>query len=116
MSDYLKSVLPMNSEFLGDFPDFLAFGVVLLFSSMFKKSFKFLKFFVFLMTPKFIYLFSVCLAVGLRGSTIVNNLFTAVNLCVVIFVIIAGAINGESFKRHFERMFKIIMLPFYIFL
>ena len=33
ISDFFKKHFPMNSDFLGDYPDFLAFGIVLLLSS-----------------------------------------------------------------------------------
>ncbi|EEB12285.1 Low-affinity cationic amino acid transporter, putative [Pediculus humanus corporis] len=69
ISDFFKTHFPMNSDFLGDYPDFLAFGIVVL--------------------------LSICLAFGLKSSTIINNILTILNLCVVAFVIVSGAINAN---------------------
>ena len=41
------------------------------------------------------FLFSAALAFGAKESSLANNVFTIVNLSVVIFVIIAGAFKGK---------------------
>lgn len=46
--------------------------------------------------------FTVGLAFGLKESSFVNNIFTLLNVAVVVFVIIAGSIKG-----------KIIIIDFY---
>lgn len=35
---------------------------------------------------------------GVKESTLFNNVFTVLNLLVVLFVIIAGAIQGKTFN------------------
>lgn len=65
---------PINIQGLSDYPDVFAFGVTII--------------------------FSIAIAVGAKESTIVNNVFTMLNLGVVLFVIIAGL---------FKSMFLIIL-------
>ncbi|XP_037934215.1 cationic amino acid transporter 2 isoform X2 [Teleopsis dalmanni] len=64
MRDFLGAHLPINVDGLGDYPDIFAFGVTLL--------------------------FSWAIAFGAKESTRVNNVFTMLNLGVVLFVIVAG--------------------------
>jgi amino acid transporter len=45
----------------------------------------------------FIIHISVALAFGAKESSVVNNLFTFLNLGVVLYVIITGAFKGEHF-------------------
>lgn len=61
--------MPINVGGLSEFPDFFAFAVTLL--------------------------FSVALALGAKESSIVNNIFTFLNLSVVLFVIIAGSFKAD---------------------
>ena len=83
MSDAFKSFLPMNAPELGTHVDFFAFGVTML--------------------------FAICIAIGAKESTIVNNIFTMSNVCVVLYVIITGsfkldpgnwAIPAEAVPQH----------------
>ncbi|XP_044734096.1 cationic amino acid transporter 2-like [Chrysoperla carnea] len=69
MGTYLNDTIPMNVDYLADYPDVFAFFVTILFST--------------------------ALAFGAKESSLFNNIFTLVNLCVVIFVIVAGV-----FKAH----------------
>ncbi|XP_022181371.1 cationic amino acid transporter 2-like [Myzus persicae] len=76
LSNYIDAILdypikttmtylfPMNVSFLADYPDMLSFSLVLL--------------------------LSVILSWGVRESTMINNLFTVVNLLTVIMVIVSG--------------------------
>ncbi|KAB0794529.1 hypothetical protein PPYR_11368 [Photinus pyralis] len=64
ISDFLQENLPMNAPALAPFPDLFSLGVVLL--------------------------FSLALALGARESSFVNNIFTMVNLSVVVFAIVSG--------------------------
>lgn len=65
MSDAFKQILPMDAPELGTHVDFFAFGVTML--------------------------FAVCIAIGAKESTVVNNVFTMTNVCVVLYVIVTGA-------------------------
>ncbi|KAH8239560.1 hypothetical protein KR032_005539, partial [Drosophila birchii] len=64
MSSFLGTHMPINIDGMGAYPDLFAFVVTIL--------------------------FSLAIAVGAKESTRVNNVFTMLNLGVVLFVIIAG--------------------------
>lgn len=68
MSTALEEAIPINVDFLADYPDFLAFGGILLLAAV--------------------------LAFGVKESSFLNNIFTAVNLITIGIVLVAGAING----------------------
>jgi hypothetical protein len=44
---------------------------------------------------KYVLYVSVALALGVKESSLVNNLFTIVNIGVVMFVILAGSFKGK---------------------
>lgn len=67
MGNFLKEYFPINVDFLADYPDFFSFVIVLL--------------------------LAVILAIGVRESTIMNNIFTSVNIVTVLIVLVAGAIK-----------------------
>lgn len=69
MSTALKDVMGMHVDFLADYPDFLSFGMVLILAAL--------------------------LAYGVKESTLMNNIFTGVNLCVIGIVLVAGGINCD---------------------
>ncbi|XP_017053467.1 high affinity cationic amino acid transporter 1 isoform X1 [Drosophila ficusphila] len=73
LNDTLKNtfaeVAPMNVSFLGSYFDFLAFGLVVV--------------------------FGVALAFGVETSTMANNFVTCLNIFILGFVIIAGAIKAD---------------------
>ncbi|XP_036325639.1 cationic amino acid transporter 3 [Rhagoletis pomonella] len=69
MSTALEEALPINVNFLADYPDFLAFGVILLLAAV--------------------------LAFGVKESSFLNNIFTAVNMITIGIVLVAGAINAD---------------------
>lgn len=69
MSDMLKEVLPISADFLADYPDFLSFGMVLLLTCL--------------------------LSFGVKESSLLNNVFTCVNLVTIVVVLIAGGMNGK---------------------
>ncbi|XP_074532556.1 cationic amino acid transporter 2-like [Halichoeres trimaculatus] len=60
---------PMDSPGLAPYPDFFAAGLIMLLAGV--------------------------LAYGVRESAIVNTIFTAVNVAVLVFIIIAGFIKGD---------------------
>lgn len=69
MSSALREAMPMDIGFLAEYPDFFSFFIVLLLAAL--------------------------LAVGVKESTWMNNIFTAVNLVVICIVLVSGGINGE---------------------
>ncbi|XP_060656596.1 cationic amino acid transporter 3 isoform X1 [Drosophila nasuta] len=73
LNDTLKEtfaeVAPMNVSFMGSYFDFLAFGLVVV--------------------------FGVALAFGVETSAMANNFVTCVNIFILGFVIIAGAIKAD---------------------
>ncbi|CAG2068578.1 unnamed protein product, partial [Timema podura] len=70
MHKTMVEVMPININFLSDYPDFLAFGIIML--------------------------LAVLLAIGVKESTIMNNLFTVLNMIVIAIVIVAGSIKGKE--------------------
>ncbi|XP_039302051.1 high affinity cationic amino acid transporter 1 isoform X2 [Solenopsis invicta] len=69
MKKFFESAMPINVDTLSSYPDFFSLAVTLLFSA--------------------------ALAFGAKESSMVNNIFTLVNLCVVLFVIIAGSLKAD---------------------
>ncbi|KAF8795767.1 Cationic amino acid transporter 2 like protein [Argiope bruennichi] len=61
---YLNATLPINLPSLSSYPDFLAFGITLL--------------------------LTVMLSMGVRGSSVFNNVCTVLNLLVVTYAVIVG--------------------------
>ncbi|XP_023161086.2 cationic amino acid transporter 3 [Drosophila hydei] len=69
MSKALIDTMPINVSFLGDYPDFLSFGMVLLLAAL--------------------------LAFGAKESSFLNNIFTTVNLVTIGIVLVAGGMNAN---------------------
>ncbi|XP_026761001.2 high affinity cationic amino acid transporter 1 [Galleria mellonella] len=69
MAKTMTEVAPINISFLADYPDFFAFALVLL--------------------------ITILLAIGVKESTKLNNVFTALNMITVIVVVIAGAVKSN---------------------
>jgi len=74
MGDALRSFMPIDVSFLSEYPDFFAFAMVML--------------------------LVVLLCVGVKESSILNNVFTVVNLITITIVIVAGSIKGELSRGH----------------
>ncbi|XP_024945499.1 cationic amino acid transporter 2 isoform X2 [Cephus cinctus] len=70
MRNTFQSVAPIDINYLSDYPDFFAFVVTIA--------------------------FSVALALGAKESSLANNIFTFINLSVVLFVIIAGSFSADA--------------------
>lgn len=68
MSSYLKNALPIDIDFLADYPDFFSFFIVIL--------------------------LAVFLSIGVKESSILNNIFTSVNIATILIVLVAGGIKG----------------------
>ncbi|XP_012214560.1 cationic amino acid transporter 3 isoform X2 [Linepithema humile] len=69
MSNTMRSIMPIDISFLSEYPDFFAFAMVMLLVAL--------------------------LCVGVRESSILNNIFTVINLITITIVIIAGSIKAD---------------------
>ncbi|GBP33887.1 Cationic amino acid transporter 2 [Eumeta japonica] len=70
ISERMRDLMPLDMPHMAQYPDLLAFAVIMV--------------------------FSLALAFGVKESTKFNNVCTAVNLCVVLFVIISGLFKVDS--------------------
>ncbi|XP_046468574.1 cationic amino acid transporter 2 isoform X1 [Neodiprion pinetum] len=70
MKTTFQSAMPIQIDYLSAYPDFFAFGITLVFSA--------------------------ALAFGAKESSLANNIFTLINLSVVLFVIIAGSFKADA--------------------
>ncbi|XP_055628138.1 cationic amino acid transporter 2 isoform X2 [Toxorhynchites rutilus septentrionalis] len=66
---HFREIAPMEWDFMSSYFDFFAFSMAIL--------------------------LGIALAFGLKKSTMVNNFFTVLNIGIVLFVIVAGAINAD---------------------
>ncbi|XP_031840564.1 cationic amino acid transporter slimfast [Nomia melanderi] len=69
ISKALISVMPIRVSFLSEYPDFFAFGVVML--------------------------LAILLSVGVKESSMLNNIFTVVNLLTIVIIVVAGSIKAD---------------------
>ncbi|XP_055594771.1 cationic amino acid transporter 2 isoform X2 [Uranotaenia lowii] len=69
MKNHFRDIAPMEWDFMSSYFDFFGFAVAIL--------------------------LGIALAFGLKKSTMVNNFFTMLNIAIVLFVVIAGAINAD---------------------
>lgn len=70
MADSLRSVMEIRVSFLSDYPDLLSFAVVLTITAL--------------------------LAYGVKESTVLNNVFTGVNLVVIAVVLVSVGTKADS--------------------
>lgn len=68
MKKYLAANFPINVHFLADYPDFFSFVIIMI--------------------------LAVLLSVGVKESSVLNNVFTVVNLMTVTIVIVTGIMRG----------------------
>ncbi|XP_035790739.1 cationic amino acid transporter 2-like [Anopheles albimanus] len=67
ISSAIRDVMPMQIDFLSDYPDFFSFMLVLILAGL--------------------------LAYGVKESTLMNNIFTAINLFVIVLMLVAGGLK-----------------------
>jgi len=64
-----RSAMPIDIDHLAPYPDFLAFGLVML--------------------------ITLLMVVGVKESTFMNKLFTGINIVVIGFIVIAGSLKAD---------------------
>ena len=69
MQEAFRAAMPINIKYISPYPDFFAFGITLL--------------------------LTVVLCLGVKESTRFNNIFTCLNIAVVLFVTIFGLIHAD---------------------
>ncbi|XP_043272129.1 cationic amino acid transporter 3 [Venturia canescens] len=69
MRDYLQSIMPIDISFLSEYPDFFAFGMVVLLVGL--------------------------LCIGVKESSYLNMGFTVINLATITIIVVAGAIKAD---------------------
>ncbi|CAG9834155.1 unnamed protein product [Diabrotica balteata] len=69
LENTFKEIAPIHVSFMSEYFDFLAFGISIL--------------------------LAIALAFGLKESSLANNIFTSLNIGIVLFVIIAGATKAD---------------------
>lgn len=70
MRTFFRSHFPIDVSFLAEYPDFFSFAIVIL--------------------------LSILLSVGVKESSLLNNVFTVINLATVAIVIVTGAMKGRA--------------------
>ena len=77
MQKHFREAMPINISFLSEYPDFCALGITLLLTGI--------------------------LSVGVKESTRFNNIFTFLNLAIVLFVIIFGFFHADLHNWKIRR-------------
>lgn len=90
MKKFFMQHMPINIDFMAEYPDFFAFGLVIVITSKLDMMQSPIVKFVI----SFIIVLIVLLAVGVKESTRMNNVFTVLNLLTVAIVIVAGSTKG----------------------
>ncbi|XP_037040467.1 cationic amino acid transporter 3-like [Bradysia coprophila] len=69
MGNYWLSVMPMNVDFLAEYPDILSFSIVAI--------------------------LTIILAAGVKESSYVHSTFTVINMLTIVVVVVAGSIKAQ---------------------
>lgn len=91
LKDTFREIAPINIGFMSPYFDFFTFGLSLLLSG---------KNLHLRYGNSINVIIVVGLAFGMKESSIVNNIFTILNIGVVLFVIIGGSIKGKHQVIH----------------
>ncbi|XP_015595656.1 cationic amino acid transporter 3 [Cephus cinctus] len=70
MAKALRDAMPIDISFLSEYPDFFAFAMVIL--------------------------LAILLSVGVKESSLLNNIFTTINLVTIAIVLVAGSIKADA--------------------
>lgn len=70
MSEFWLKLVPMKVDFLADYPDILSFSIVMILTAV--------------------------LAAGVKESSYLHSVFTTVNLCTIVMVVIAGSLRSST--------------------
>lgn len=89
MQTFFREYFPMSISFLSPYPDLFAAGITILITRKFTTTILSSNSIAVLLNSFFNI---VVLSLGAKESSRLNNLFTSVNLCVVSFIIIYGAL------------------------
>ncbi|XP_051171592.1 high affinity cationic amino acid transporter 1-like [Leptopilina boulardi] len=73
----LRNWMPINISFLSDYPDFFAFAMVLL--------------------------LTILLSIGVRESSILNNIFTSINVITILIIVVAGSMKADIKNWFIEK-------------
>ena len=65
----LQSAMPINVSFLSQYPDFFAFAMIIV--------------------------LTLFLSIGVKESSMLNNVFTTINLITISIIVVSGIIKGE---------------------
>lgn len=85
---HFRDAMPINLAGLSEYPDFLAFGT--------KPKYIFKIFFYKInFSIGITLLLTIILAIGVQESTRFNSVFTCLNLALVVFIIVCGALNAD---------------------
>lgn len=92
ISRNLAAAFPIDMHFLADYPDFLAFSVVVILTAL--------------------------LSFGVKESSLLNNFFTAINLTTICIALFCGALNGKRSMCSFfsQNSFSIFLRNFFFIL
>lgn len=69
MKAFFRELVPMNVDFLADYPDPLSFGIVAL--------------------------LTIILAAGVKESSVVHSCFTVINLATIVLIVVAGSLKAD---------------------
>lgn len=70
MSEFWLKLVPMKVDFLAEYPDVLSFGIVMVLTAV--------------------------LAAGVKESSYLHSVFTTINLCTIVMVVIAGSLRAST--------------------
>ena len=90
IQDALRGAMPMDLEGIAQYPDFLAFVLVMVITAF--------------------------MVVGVKESTMLNKLFTLLNIVVIVFIFVCGIIKADianwRIKPEVSKIFRLLYKVF----